>query len=167
MDDLPVPTFTDARRVMDFTVGFRYRARLFRPPMAAVIASPIPPYRFALVVLGGPADAPESTPPVVCVTARDSSLGGPAVLGLHVADRYETHGSFDDITNIDGFVARAADLVCEHLGVDRGTFRPVPGSEAPAPWETVPADARLCVVCGAPIAGDDDCCAYCGGPARP
>lgn len=158
------PPLDDARRVMDFTVGFRYRARLFRPPMALAVSGEAPPYRFAIAVSNGPTD-PTNPPPFLYVTAGDPR-GGAAALGLHIAGRYEIHGAFDDLLNIDRFVDRAADVLCEHLGVDRGTFRPVPGSEAPAPWEALPADARLCIACGSPIEGDDDSCASCGAPAE-
>ncbi len=159
------PSFADARRVRDYVVGFRYRARLFRPPP---VSDPASAFRFALSVTDGSATTATANdePPILVVTAEGEPGDDVNALMVHVGGRHEAQGVFADIRDIDGFLERAADLVCEHLAVDRGTFRPIPGSEPPAPWETRDPNTSPCRACGSPLAADDDHCGSCGALAE-
>lgn len=161
------PSFTGARRVRDYVVGFRYRARLFRPPMETHDSAG---YRFALEVTERPAGEADETheaneASLLTVAAEAGPDGAADVLGLQVGGRREVHGSYGDIGDIDRFVERAADLVCAHLAVDRGTFRPIAGSEPPAPWAAIDPNTSPCLLCGAPLEVGDDHCVSCGAPA--
>lgn len=158
---------TGGQRVRDYTVGFRYQAHLFRHALDAALAKAGEP-RFALVVVDrDPATAEREPQPVLTVTAEPAvSDSDDHEIVLRNGTTVERQGSYDAPGDIEVFVERAAQLVCERLGVDRGTFRPVPGSEPPPPWQQTPADARLCRVCGQALPADAEHCQYCGAEAK-
>ena len=160
----PIP---NGQRVRDYTVGFRYHARLFRHALDASTATAHAP-RFALVVFDRAPDAsPAGAEPVMAVTVEPRvTATDDYELVLASETPPERHGRFDELGEIEAFVDRAAELVCARLGVDRATFRRVPGSEPPPPWQHTPTDARLCRACGQALPDGAEHCQYCGAEYR-
>ena len=151
------------RHVRDYSVGFRYRARLFRHALNLSHRAADSP-RFALTVVEPYPGAPGSEPdPILTVTADPVDDGADGhELVLRSAGPAELFGPWDQLGDIEAFVDRAAEIVCAKLLVDRGTFRSIPGSEPPEPWQQVGPDARPCIVCGQVLEEGATACEYCG-----